>query len=439
MTDDELRDDFGDDLVEALRARSRAATAQDSGAGVAVHRRARRVRTWRALSVAVAAAVAIIGVGVIVQHRQDTGHIRVETQPSSTTVGPFSLIPLTSGVQDWTWVNNNHGWALVRRPCGTTTCVGLRETVDGGRTWVSLPVPDALDAELYADADFGPVTACEKRPCVSSVRFATPEVGWLYGPALFQTLDGGQTWTRLPAARVADVEAAHGIAMRITSNDNGCAAGCNYKIDRQRLDSTTWKRLPNAPVSINPGLLLQGPDAYAVNIPNRAGAGQTRLSISRNAGATWTEITDPCPGQHAGYRTSSASAAPNGVLAVLCVSATEDSAALAVSTDRGKTFDPRRAVPGTAFGPIAVASADTIAMGYSSPHKSGVIVTHDGGGTWRSALATSVTSVTSARTGYLGPTIGWQDAQTGRASFTTDSIWTTRDAGRTWTKDRVTP
>lgn len=435
MTDDDLRDDFGDELVEALRRRSRAA-AENAAIDAVVHRPARRVRMRGVLTAALAAAVALTGVVLALSSRHDTGHIRVADSPSSTTTGPFSLIPLTSGVQDWTWVNDDHGWALVRKPCGTAVCVGLRETRDGGRTWISLPVPAALDSELYADAKFGPVAACAARPCLSSVRFATPAVGWLYGPALFQTLDGGQTWTRIPAARVSDVEAAHGIAMRITSNDRGCAAGCIYRIDRMQLDGTRWERLAKAPVSINPGLLLQGADAYAVNIPNWAGAGQTNLALSRNAGATWTEIADPCPGRDTGHRTASASAAPNGVLAVLCVSVTRDETIIQISTDRGRTFGPRRAVPLSSFGPIAAASADTIAIGYSNRQKSGVIVSHDGGHTWRSTL---VTSPASSRTESLSPSVGWQGAQTGRASFNTNAIWTTRDGGRTWTEGRVTP
>jgi hypothetical protein len=434
MTDDELRDDFGDDLVEALSVRSRAPT-DEGGVGVAVRRRARRVRTRRALTAALAAAVAVIAVGAVVRNQHDTQHLRV-ANPSSTTSGPFSLIPLTSGVQDWTWVNDEHGWALVRRPCGKTVCVGLRETVDGGRTWASLPAPDALDAELYADANFRPVAACAARPCLSGVRFATPDVGWLYGPALFQTLDGGQTWTRLPPERVNDVEAAHGIAMRVTSRGTGCAAGCDYRVDRMDLDTTRWERLANAPVSVDPGLLLQGADAYAVNIPNWAGAGRTVLGLSRDAGTTWSTIEDPCPLHRKGDRTASASAAPNGVFAVLCVSVYREDPSLLISTDRGKTFGPRRAVPENTFGPVAAASADTIAIGYAVRQQSGVLVSHDGGRTWRSTL---VTSQASSRTRTLTPSVGWQDAHTGRASFNTKFIWTTRDGGNTWTRDRVTP
>jgi len=435
MTDDELRDDFGDELADALSVRSRPAT-DEAEIGIVVHRRAWRVRARRALTAGLAAAVAVIGAGAIVLTQHHTAHISVAPAQSSTTTGPFSLIPLTSGVQDWTWVNDNHGWALVRKPCGKTVCVGLRETVDGGRTWTSLPAPAALDSELYADAMFGPVAACSARPCVSSVRFATPEVGWLYGPALFQTLDGGQTWTRMPVERVSDVEAAHGIAMRVTSHGTGCAAGCNYRIDRMDLRTTSWVRLAEAPVSVNPGLLLQGADAYAVNVPNWAGAGQTRIAASGNAGASWTAIDDPCPGRHTGYRAASVSAAPRGVLAVLCVSVTGDAAAVRISTDRGKTFGPRHVVPGNAFGPIAAASARTIAIGYSAPHKSGVIVSHDGGRTWRTAI---VALPLPPRAEHLSPAVGWQDAHTGRASFNTNAIWTTRDGGSTWTESRVTP
>jgi hypothetical protein len=434
MTDDDLRDDFGDELVEALRAESHEA-AEVSEVGDLVNRRARRVRTRRVFTAVLAAAVALIGLGAIVRSRDDSRHIRVATPPSATTTLPVSSTSLTSGVQDWTWVNDDHGWALIRKTCGTTVCVALRETVNGGKTWHSLPVPDAVDAEVYPDAMFGPVAACAARPCLSSVRFATPEVGWLYGPALFQTLDGGQTWTRLPVARVSDVEAAHGVAMRVTSSGTGCAAGCNYQVDRMVLTSTTWTRLTNPPISVNPSLLLQGTDIYAFDVPNWAGAGESHLARSRNAGTSWTAIDDPCPGLHTGYRTASASAAPNGVLAVLCESVTLDRAVVQISTDRGKTFGPRRGVPGNSFGPIAAASADTIAVGYSAGEKSGVIVTRDGGLTWRSTLVTTRAPSPGAN---LRPLVGWQDAQTGRASFNTNSIWSTRDGGRTWTEDRVT-
>ena len=64
MTDDELRDDFGDELVDALNLRSRAAT-DEAEVGVVVHPRARPVRTRHVLTAVLAAAVAVIGVGAM--------------------------------------------------------------------------------------------------------------------------------------------------------------------------------------------------------------------------------------------------------------------------------------------------------------------------------------------------------------------------------------
>ena len=239
---------------------------------------------------------------------------------ATTTTLPSSFKPLTTGVEDWTSVSVDQGWALVRRPCGTTVCVGLRATIDGGATWTSLPAPDALDSAAQFDSD----VACAARPCLSRVRFATSEIGWLFGPALFQTEDGGHTWTRIPSETVDDLEAANGVAMRITTPDRDCGGGCEFHVDRLRSGSSAWEQLPTALYNF-PSLILQGANAYIVDVPNWAGAGQTLLAHSTNEGTTWTSINDPCPGTAAGDRTASASAAPGGVLVVLCVSVDGDS------------------------------------------------------------------------------------------------------------------
>jgi photosystem II stability/assembly factor-like uncharacterized protein len=383
-----------------------------------------------------AAALAVTGIAVAATRGHAPTHIRVAAPPSSTTTTtiPSSFKPLTTGVEDWTWVSDDHGWALVRKPCGATVCVGLRETIDGGRTWKSLPAPEALDWS----AQFDKPGSCAARPCLWSVRFATSKIGWLFGPALFQTGDGGHTWTRVRSAAVKGLEAANGFAMRVTTPDPDCGGGCGEHIDRMRLGSSSWERVPIS-TAYFPSLLLQGRDFYDVETPNWAGAGQTHLRHSSDNGATWTEVEDPCQAPSDFYRTASASAAPRGVLVVLCMPATADSGAVQVSTDRGKTFGPRRAVPNVTpdrLGPIAAASADTIAIAYTNRQKYGVLVTHDGGLTWQ---ATLVPSAAPTRATTFIPSLGWEDAHTARASFNTSVIWTTRDGGRSWTENRVAP
>ena len=61
-----------------------------------------------------------------------------------------------------------------------------------------------------------------------------------------------------------------------------------------------------------------------------------------------------------------------------------------------------------------------------------MLISHDGGATWQRTLVTP-----NARLGV--PTLGWQDAQTARVSFDTNTIWTTLDAGLHWTPTIVNP
>jgi hypothetical protein len=82
-----------------------------------------------------------------------------------------------------TWLDGNTGWIAVKQHTGSNFSSGiLFRTVDGGQTWQRLPLPIG-----------------------EAVHFVDSRVGWLAGgPAgdqLYQTLDGGITWKKqsLPA------------------------------------------------------------------------------------------------------------------------------------------------------------------------------------------------------------------------------------------------
>jgi photosystem II stability/assembly factor-like uncharacterized protein len=417
MTDDELRDSFGDEITDALRVRAHGATEPPPVQPELQLARSRRHTVAAAVVAFAVGAAAAVGVAVLVA-RDDQARVRVGNGPTGATT-PSAPTPLSTGIESWTWVNDDHGWALLRRPCGTKVCPRLRETTDGGRTWRTLPTPDTS---------------------VSGVRFATPRVGWLFGPALFETRDGGQTWSREKSDQVVDVEAADGVAIRMTTADHDCGTGCAQYLDRLKVGAAGWQRLPGGPILQLPQLLLQGPDTYVAGIPNFAGAGEVDLRASRDEGATWTDIVDPCA-QHTGrrYRTASASAAPGGVLVVLCRSVVPPGATIRISQDRGQTFGAAHAIPDVPAGelsPVAAGSAQTIAVAYSDQQQYGVVVTNDGGATWDTTLRTS-SAPTSASA--FPPTLGWQDAKTARVSFNTDAIWTTRNGGRSWTRHLVSP
>jgi hypothetical protein len=65
--------------------------------------------------------------------------------------------------------------------------VALARTIDGGSNWLALPAPNA---GYVARGAQGSSTV----PPVHEVRFADKLDGWIYGPSLFATHDGGANW-----------------------------------------------------------------------------------------------------------------------------------------------------------------------------------------------------------------------------------------------------
>ena len=96
---------------------------------------------------------------------------------------------------DLTWVSDQRGWALAAVPCVRGLCPRVAATGDGGRTWTALPVPPGIIEDESGAVSCAPVA------CVGQIRFAAAKVGYLFGPALFQTDEGGRTWRRVPTAR----------------------------------------------------------------------------------------------------------------------------------------------------------------------------------------------------------------------------------------------
>jgi photosystem II stability/assembly factor-like uncharacterized protein len=419
MTDDDLRDSFGDELTEALRIRSRLRASSEVPVAALSHLPRRRTHR-RLLSATLAVAIGASVVGVIAFRRPGTTGLRPATSPSSTP-RPTAIAPsveASAGVADWTWVSALQGWALVRKRCGASVCMALHATSNGGRTWTTVRIPEVLDT--FAQHTVG--VACATHLCVSGVRFATTQIGWLFGPTLLQTTDGGRRWSRLPGPPVMDVEASQGVAVRLVSTEgDACGGRCTYHIQREPLAAGTWQPVSTS-VFGTPSLIILGSDVYLASVPNLAGTGHADLRRSTDAGKTWIDMIDPCTVGTGDHVTTSASAAPDGVFVVLCSAGQQPrSPFVRISTDGGMTFGPRRP-----------ASAQTLAVGYSTANANGVLISDDGGETWRAAFHPPLTASDLV-------TLGWEDSTTARVSFNTDTIWTTRDAGVDWTGNRVTP
>jgi hypothetical protein len=187
-----------------------------------------------------------------------------------------------------TFVSLRTGWVLGATACGAVACLGLRRTDDAGRTWRAVPVPATDLASPFGYPDHG----------VGQVRFANPQDGWLFGPEVWATHDGGNHWVRQTIPGSSDVvrgttlETAAGRVhvaffgfpadgewmVRIATSPVG--------IDAWQLSSTT------VPVGAGPvprlQLVLEGSAGWIVDV-DRTVVGGARL-----VDGLWRPWTPPC-------------------------------------------------------------------------------------------------------------------------------------------------
>lgn len=96
------------------------------------------------------------------------------------------------------------GAVLGSAPCGRHLCTAMAGTASYGSSWAKVGAPKASPSS------------------VSQVRFADPENGWAFGPALWATHNGGVSWARVSdvTGRVVDLAAVDNRVLAVTAT--GC-------------------------------------------------------------------------------------------------------------------------------------------------------------------------------------------------------------------------
>lgn len=342
---------------------------------------------------------------------------------------------------DLTFVSTDEGWALGTADCRARTgrCTALAHTLDGGLSWTSTKPPPA---NVYLPG-MGRCAA----PCVSSIRFATPRIGYAFGDdlisarrgsaAFFMTVDGGHVWRREPGGADA-LETLDGNVIRVTDPGN-CPPGCAYQVETASIGSSRWRHvlLPGPAGSGDSVRLVRtGTHAFIQSYGNMAGGGPavSVLWSSSDDGATWTRHNEPCPQGSARVTgevdSTDLTAAPDGSLTVLCVQRFTGAGFTITSTDEGATF--RRALPslGTVDGSsrVAAASATVLFVDSDVLYRSG-----DGGAHWHRTQQNSVGPLAASWLGFQSQRVGRViEPGATQSNVNPSAIWTTRDAGKTW-------
>jgi photosystem II stability/assembly factor-like uncharacterized protein len=286
---------------------------------------------------------------------------------------------------------------------------------------------------------------CAAQACVSQVSFASPAIGYLYGPALLMTTDGGLTWHAQPGLQTETLTIGAGQVYRVTYTSGGCPGPCKPSLQEAPVGSANWRtligRVTEPGRSDSAQVAASGHDALVAMYGSLAGPipAQAVVYRSLNGGSTWQQVADPCsgrsgPGQEVDL--IALAAAPGGFFAGICTPRSLTGTFVITSADGAATWQTAAAAPGGPWlgliaapspGTIAVASGTISGNGTDAAH---VVVTTDGGRDW--ALAATDAQVLTNSTAPAG--LCFETPLVGQWLGDPHGIWTTTDGGLHWTR-----
>jgi hypothetical protein len=144
------------------------------------------------------------------------------TFPSPSAEATAAPVPPHFRPTSVTFVGTGTGWVIGQAGtpghCSTVFCTSVARTDNAGNSWSGVPAP----LTGAADGATG----------VSQIRFLNLDDGWAFGPELWATHDGGQTWTAVDThgLRVTGLETVgdrvFGVFAACTGGGAAFAGGC---------------------------------------------------------------------------------------------------------------------------------------------------------------------------------------------------------------------
>ncbi|MCA0376551.1 MAG: oxidoreductase [Gemmatimonadetes bacterium] len=280
-------------------------------------------------------------------------------------------------------------------------------TIDGGSTWTRLPAPGG-DSLQYRDVH----AASDTEAWILSIGNGSAS-------RIYHTTDAGATWTPQFINRDTTVfldclsVGARGQAV-VFGDASGTADQRRTSILRTEDGGATWRMLPPAAVPAPlqdegafaaSGQCVMHGDANTVYIAT--GAPGARLFVSRNAGRTWAvENTPFVRGTAAGLTGLAFQSAQRGIAVGADINRLRNdtsSSVVGVTTDGGRTWEMRKRPP------VAGALAGIVWVPGASAETAvvsgygGAAYTHDAGRTWTAINTAASAGVTSAgKVAWLG-------------------------------------
>lgn len=203
--------------------------------------------------------------------------------------------------QSVSFVSAQAGFVLGTRHCSRLPCAALLEkTVNGGTSWTAVPAPAMSLVPRFTSS---PTSA------VSSVRFENASDGWLFGPGLWATANGGKLWHRVTAVpgQIIDLAVANGEVYVSAEPANG---GLNQsKLYESQVGGTKWTLVPKV---IPQNLLTVSGHSVWAGSANGVNPG---LWTSTDSGLHWSKLAFACPAPAVSASEVAAASASNVAIA----------------------------------------------------------------------------------------------------------------------------
>lgn len=378
----------------------------------------------RSGALAAAAGFACVTLAGTVAPAAAVGHLA--PVPPTRAASP---VPAGFKAQSITWTSPRRGWVLGAVPCGTSACTEMIATLDGS-AWAGLgrvPAPIARSG----------------LPGVSEIRMASPRDGWVFGPGLFHTADGGRRWRAEPipggGKQVLSLAATPTMAYAIVSP---CATGsvCHRRLSVGRTHAParpSWRRLrltlpPNTSFGEFPATVaISGRTVYLADAQQYPAPDAFYASVGAGP---FVPRPVPCAKAQDGSLADIAPYSPARVVLLCVINPGMGSALKTVyrSADTGRTDHPAGRTPLFGLtGLIAATPGGTLAVA-SSGARGSFVYLNTGGTRWTTPLP-------KPNDGGAG----WNDltfssATTGWVVYGPDDfsslgvVYRTGDGGRTW-------
>jgi hypothetical protein len=431
-------------------------------------RKLRKLAVTVVSAAAVAAAVAIavpIGLNLHLTQPPSNGRLSAEASsttpaqesPSARTAAPIKSpsptpsatrsavepsggeVPPNFQPSSVTFVSTNVGWVIGQAgtpgKCANADpyiCTSIARTENGGQSWRGGPAPDT--------------GAPKGASGVSGIRFLNGTYGWAFGPELWATDDGGNTWNQVSTGgmRVTDLETSNGQAYALfatcTTQTSSFAQDCtSYTLMTTTAGSNDWKPVGAATSGLTNGgaatssvLALTGSNGYLLAPDGTLYSGPI--------GGTWSRVSTalckPGAAQADGLPGSALLALENSTTLDIACDGTSATAPPSVYTSGNSgaswTQQPAAAWSGVSLGSFGISTSLAAAPNgtLTLATTDGIYYQSAGNAQWQASNATG-SQAPSGGFSYVGMTTDEQGIAL-PADLSLHQIWMTTDGGATW-------